>query len=57
VEVPDQAVRTIITALNRTTFQGRNLTVNESTPRPTRNKREKAWKSRAEMDFDELPDE
>ena len=57
VEVPDQAAQAIITALNGTRFQGRNLTVNESTPHPTRNKREKAWKSRDELDFDDLPDE
>jgi RNA recognition motif-containing protein len=57
VEVPDQVAQTVITALNGTKFQGRNLMVNESTPRPTRNNREKAWKSRAEMDFDDLPDE
>jgi RNA recognition motif-containing protein len=57
VEVPDQAAQAVITALNGTRFQGRKLTVNESTPHPTRNKREKAWKSRDELDFDDLPDE
>ena len=57
VEVPDQAAQAIITALNGTRFQGRVLKVNESTPHPTRNKREKTWKSREEMDFDDLPNE
>lgn len=57
VEVPDQTAQAVIKALNGTRFQGRNLKVNESTPRPTQNKREKAWKSRDEMDFDDLPDE
>jgi RNA recognition motif-containing protein len=33
VEVPDPAARAVITALNGTRFQGRNLTVNRSTPR------------------------
>jgi RNA recognition motif-containing protein len=57
VEVPDRAAQAVITALNGIKFHGRKLTVNESTPRPTRNKREKAWKSRDEMDFDDLPAE
>jgi RNA recognition motif-containing protein len=56
VEVPDQAAQTIITALNGTRFQGRDLTVNESTPHPSRNKGEKDWKRRDEMDFDDLPE-
>lgn len=56
VEVPDQAAQAVITALNGTMFQGRELKVNESTPHPARNKGEKDWKRRDEMDFDDLPE-
>jgi RNA recognition motif-containing protein len=56
VEGPDQAAQAIITALNGTMFQGRELKVNESTPHPPRNKGEKDWKRRDEMDFDDLPE-
>ena len=57
VEVPDHAAQAIITALHGSQFQGRELTVNESAPHPTQNKREKVWKRRDEMDFDDLPEE
>ena len=57
VEVPDQAAQAVISALNGTSFQGRELTVNESTPHPPQKEGEKAWKRRDEMDFDDLPDE
>jgi RNA recognition motif-containing protein len=57
VEVPDVAAQAIIAALHGTQFHGRALRVNESEPHPTPKVREKRWKSRDEMDFDELPEE
>jgi len=57
VEVSDQTAQAVISALNGTKFQGRDLKVNESTPRPAQNNKEKTWKSRDEMDFDDLFDE
>ena len=57
VEVSDQTAQAVISALNGTRFQGRDLKVNESTPHPARNKGEKVRKRRDEMDFDDLPDE
>jgi len=57
VEVSDQTAQAVISALNGTKFQGRDLKVNESTPHPARNKGEKVRKRRDEMDFDDLPDE
>ena len=41
VEVPDEAAQLVITALNGTPFHGRSLTVNESTPRPSRKEQER----------------
>ena len=46
VEVPDEAARTVILALHGTKFQGRELKVNESAPRPS-SKREKMLADRA----------
>lgn len=46
VEVPDEAARTVITALHGTNFHGRQLQVNESAPRPS-SKREKMLADRA----------
>ena len=57
VEVSDQTAQAVISALNGTKLQGRDLKVNESTPHPARNKGEKVRKRRDEMDFDDLPDE
>ena len=57
VEVSDQTAQAVISALNGTKFQGRDLKVNESTPHSARNKGEKVRKRRDEMDFDDLPDE
>ena len=56
VEVPDSDARAIITALQGKKFQGRELKVNESAPHPTRKDRDKTWKRRDEMDFDDLPE-
>jgi len=52
VEVPDQAARAVITALNGTQFQGRTLTVNESTPHPTR--KDQSWKDKDRGDYEEI---
>ena len=41
VEVPDEAARAVIAALHGSQFQGRALTVNESTPRPTGREKER----------------
>ena len=57
VEVSDQTAQAVISALNGTKFQGRDLKVNESTPHPARNTGEKVRRRRDEMDFDDLPDE
>ena len=46
VEVPDEAARAVILALHGTQFQGRELKVNESTPRPS-SKRDKMLADRA----------
>ena len=46
VEVPDGAAAKVIAALHGTTFQGRELKVNESVPRPS-SKREKMLADRA----------
>ena len=40
VEVPDETAKAVIAALHRIQFQGRELKVNESTPRPS-SKRDK----------------
>src|SRR6266542_4758584 len=55
VEVPDQAARAVITALNGTTFQERKLTVNESTPHPPR--KDQSWKDKDRVDYEEIFDE
>ena len=55
VEVPDHAVRAVITALNGTRFQGRDLKVNESTPHPTR--KDQSWKDKDRTDYEEIFDE
>ena len=58
VEVPDESSKAVITALHGTQFQGRELTVNESAPRPSsrhekmladRARKERQW---AEDDLD-----
>lgn len=55
VEVPDADAQAIITALHGTQFHGRALQVNESEPHaPQKDPRERTWKSRDQMDFDEL---
>ncbi len=41
IEVPDEAAQSVITALHGTQFHGRELTVNESSPRPTRKEKER----------------
>jgi RNA recognition motif-containing protein len=55
VEVPDQDARAIITALNGTSFQGRDLKVNESTPHPIR--KDQSWKDKDRTDYEEIFDE
>lgn len=51
VEVPDAAVRTIITALHGTKFHGRELKVNESDPHPTF--RDQSWKDKDRLEYEE----
>jgi RNA recognition motif-containing protein len=55
VEVPDQAAQAVIAALNGIKFQGRDLKVNESTPRPTR--KDQSWKDKDRMDYEDIFDE
>jgi len=55
VEVPDQAAQAVITALNGIKFQGRDLKVNESTPRPTR--KDQSWKDKDRMDYEDIFEE
>ena len=55
VEVPDSAVRGVITALHGTKFQGRDLKVNESAPHPTR--KDKSWKDQDRMDYEDIFEE
>jgi RNA recognition motif-containing protein len=55
VEVPDHDVPAIVKALHGTKYHGRVLTVNESTPHPTR--RDKSWKEKDRRDYEEVFDE
>lgn len=55
VEVPDHAAQAVISALHGTTFHGRPLKVNESAPQPTR--KDKSWKDKDRMDYEEIFDE
>jgi RNA recognition motif-containing protein len=55
VEVPDDAARAVIAALHGTRFQGRDLKVNESAPHPPR--KDKSWKDKDRMDYEEIFDE
>ena len=55
VEVPDDAVRAVITALHGTSFHGRDLKVNESTPHPTR--KDQSWKDKDRMDYEDIFEE
>ena len=56
VEVPDKAVRDVITALNGTKFQGRDLKVNESAPHSPKLERAKRDKERKEKEWnDDFP--
>ena len=52
VEVPDSAVRTVITALNGTHFHGRELKVNESDPHPTF--KDQSWKDKDRIDYEDI---
>jgi RNA recognition motif-containing protein len=52
VEVPDQAVKTVIAALHGTRFHGRSLKVNVSAPHPAR--KDKSWKDKDRMDYEEI---
>ncbi len=55
VEVPDFAAQAIIKALHGTQFQGRELKVNESAPHPT--VKDKSWKNKDRMDYEDFSDE
>ncbi len=55
VEVPDDIVQAVITALHGTQFQGRELKVNESTPHPT--VKDQSWKDKDRMDYEDIFDE
>ena len=55
VEVPDQAAQAVINALNGIKFEGRELKVNESTPRLTR--KDQSWKDKDRMDYEDIFDE
>ena len=52
VEVPDSAVREVISALHGTRFHGRDLKVNESAPHPTR--KDQSWKDKDRMEYEEV---
>ena len=56
VEVPDDAARKVIAALHGTQFQGRELKVNESVPRPSA-KREKMLADRARKEREQAQDD
>ena len=56
VEVPDEAARKVIAALHGTKFQGRELKVNESAPRPS-SKREKMLADRARKEREQAQDD
>ena len=45
----------VISALNGIKFQGRDLKVNESTPRATR--KDQSWKDKDRMDYEDILDE
>lgn len=55
VEVPDDAARAVIAALHGTSFHGRDLTVNESTPHPTF--KDLSWKDKDRIDYEEIFEE
>jgi len=55
VEVPDGAARAVIAALQGTSFQGRDLKVNESAPHPT--KKDKSWKDQDQTDYEDIFEE
>ena len=55
VEVPDPAARAVIKGLNGIEFEGRTLTVNESTPHPAR--KDQSWKDQDRMDYNEVFEE
>ena len=56
VEVPDETAKAVIAALHGTKFQGRELKVNESTPRPS-SKREKMLADRARKERESAADD
>ena len=53
VEVPDDIVQAVITALHGTQFQGRELKVNESTPHPTPPK-DQSWKNKDQLNYEDF---
>lgn len=52
VEVPDHAARAVIAGLHGTRFHGRQLTVNESAPHPSR--KDHSWKDKDHLDYEEI---
>lgn len=52
VEVPDNAARAVIAALHGTEFEGRELKVNESAPRPTIRK-DQSWKDKDRIGYED----
>ena len=56
VEVPDESARAVVLALHGTRFQGRELKVNESTPRPS-SRREKMLADRARKERESAADD
>lgn len=53
VEVPDQAAQAVIRALHGTNFEGRELIVNESAPRPKKKPKWQEDKERKEREWRE----
>jgi len=51
VEVPDDAARAVISALQGTKFEGRELKVNESEPHPVI--KDQSWKNKDQLDYED----
>ena len=52
VEVPDDAVRAVITALHGIEFEGRELKVNESAPHPAI--KDHSWNNKDQIDYEDF---
>lgn len=57
VEVPDEAAQAVINALHGTKFQGRELKVNVSEPHPANKDRDRSWKKKDRMEYDDIFDD